>query len=362
MKRKRILLFGLPLFLLFFHSCSEKRVESSDKQTEINPAFLSTVKTTKATLSSRQQELILAGKVEYDPDKVISYVPLVSGIIDRSYFSLGDKVQKGQSLLDIRSSDLSSMQMEYISCESELKVAEREMETARSMFGDKMLSERDFLEAQARLKQAQAAFEKVKHDLFPYSNNSNGTFSINAPMSGYVVAKNASTGSPVSTDSDPLFVVADLSSVWIIANVYASNVQLVKEGMDVDITTLSYPDEVFSAQINRVSQVFDAEEKVLKARIIIANEDLKLKPEMSVVVRLKDETSNKSIATPSDALIFDDNRYFVVIKDAHGDFQIREVQLTGHHNGTSYVHSGLSEGEEVVIANQLLIYSGLNKK
>jgi len=131
--------------------------------------------------------------------------------------------------------------------------------------------------------------------------------------------------------------------------------------MDVDITTLSYPGEIFPARINRVSQVFDPEEKVLKARIIIANKDLKLKPEMSVVVRLKNETSEKSIAVPSDALIFDDNRYFVVIKDSRGDFHVREVQLKGHNNNISYVHSGLSEGEEVVVGNQLLIYSGLNK-
>jgi len=362
MKTKKILLLGFPIILFLLHSCSGKGTDSAEKQAEINPTFLSTVKTTKAVLSNQQEELILAGKVEYDPDKVISYVPLVNGIIDRSYFSLGDKVQKGQSLLDIRSSDLSSMQMEYISFESDLKVAEREMKTAAEMFDDKMLSEKELLEAQARLKQAQASFDKVKNDLFPYSHNSNGTFSIKAPMSGYIVDKKASSGSPVSTDGDPLFVIADLSSVWIIANVYASNLQFVKEGMDVDITTLSYPDEIFSAQINRVSQVFDSEEKVLKARIVMQNKDLKLKPEMSVVVRLKNETNKKTIAIPSDALIFDDNRYFVIVKNSPENFQAKEVQLQGHNNNVSYIRSGLSENEEVVISNQLLIYSGLNKK
>ena len=362
MKVKRILLFEFSVILLIFHSCSGKGVESSEQQTEINSAFLSTIKTAKAVLSNQQEELILAGKVEYDPDKVINYVPLVSGIIDRSHFSLGDKVQKGQSLLDIRSSDLSSMQMEYISYESEVKVAEREMKTITEMFDDKMLSEKELLETQARLKQAQASFDKVKNDLIPYGQNDNGTFSIKAPMSGYIVDKKAAAGSPVSMDSDPLFVVADLSSVWIIANVYASNVQFVKEGMAVDITTLSYPDEIFPAKINRVSQVFDSEEKVLKARIVMPNNDLKLKPEMSVVARLKNEANEKTIAVPSDALIFDDNRYFVVIKNSQEDFQVREVKLQGHNGSTSYIRSGLLENEEVVINNQLLIYSGLNKK
>ena len=92
------------------------------------------------------------------------------------------------------------------------------------------------------------------------------------------------------------------------------------------------------------------------------NNDLKLKPEMSVVVRLKNEANEKTIAIPSDALIFDDNRYFVVIKESQEDFQVREVQLQGHNGSTSYIRSGLLENEEVVINNQLLIYSGLNKK
>lgn len=360
-KKIPLLLFTLVLFA--FNSCSGNNPETAGKQAEMNPAFLSSVKTIKAVPGRQQEELILAGKVEYAPDKVISYVPLVSGIIDRTYFLLGDKVQQGQTLLDIRSSDLSSMQFEYTASESDLKVAEREMKTASAMYEDNMLSEKELLEAQARLKQAQASFGKIKNDLFSYGlNKDRGTFSIKAPMSGYIVEKKAPSGSPVSADSDPLFVIADLSSVWIMANVYAGNIQFVREGMDVDITSLSYPGEVFPATINAVSQVFDPEEKVLKARIVMPNNELKLKPEMSVVIRLKNETAGELVSIPSEALVFDDNRYFVVVKDASGDFQIREIQLQGHSNQITYIRSGLSEGEEVVITSQLLIYSGLNEK
>jgi len=145
-------------------------------------------------------------------------------------------------------------------------------------------------------------------------------------------------------------------------NIYASNLKAVKEGMEVEITTLSYPDEVFTGKIAALSQVFDPEEKVLKARVIMPNKELKFKPEMSVVVKLKSTLAANKIAIPTDAIIFDQNRSFVVVEDSKDNFQVREVELEGHHQNTTFIRSGLNEGENVVVKNQLLIYFGLNDK
>lgn len=285
---------------------------------------------------------------------------MIGGIIERSYFSLGDKVQKGQTLLDIRSTELSSLQSDRVGLESELKIAERELKTAQTMFEDNMLSEKELMEAQAKLSQAKAAFSKIETDMSVFgSDKGNGTFSIKAPMSGYIVSKNASSGSTVSADGEPLFIIADLSTVWITANVYAGNLLFVKEGQEVDITTLSYPGEIFKGKINSLSQVFDPEERVLKARIVMPNKDLRLKPEMSVVIKLKNETHNKLVSVPSEALVFDNNRYYVVVEESPANFKSKEVTLSGHHNDVSYITSGVSEGEDIVIKNQLLIHSGL---
>ena len=229
------------------------------------------------------------------------------------------------------------------------------------MCEDNMLSEKELLEAEAKLKQAQASYIKIRNDISVHgTNKGNGMFAVKSPMTGYIVGKNISSGSTVSTEGEPLFTVADLNTVWITANVYASNLQFVKEGMPVSITTLSYPDEVFHGKISALSQVFDPEEKVLKARIVMNNKDLKFKPEMSVLISLKNETNTQFVSVPSDALVFDDDRYFVVVQD-RGDFKIREVRLQGHNNKTTYIASGLSGGEEIVTNNQLLIYSGLKE-
>lgn len=358
-------LFAVAFLLISLASCSGNREESTYKQTEAANAFLSSVKTVKALSGDRKETLTLTGNVAYDPDKMINYFSLIGGVAGKVYFSLGDNVRKGQTLLDIRSADLSALQQEKSSLQAEIRVIEREMKSARELFNDGMLSEKELLETESRFKQTQASLAKVQNDMQLFgSDKGSGVFALTAPMSGYIVNKNVTSGSTISSENGSLFTIADLSTVWVIVNVYAGNLQLVKEGMDVTFTTFSYPDERFEGKISQLSQAFDPEDKVLKARIVLSNKDMKLKPGMSVVVHLKNEYKNegKTVSVPSEALIFDNDRYFVVIKDTGGNFQLREVFLQGHNEQISYIQSGLAEGEDVVISNQLLIYSGLNKK
>lgn len=355
--RNIISLISLALTLF---ACTDGGEKKEQQENQIKYAFLDKVQTIRAELSNQDQELTLAGKVECDPEKIINYTPLISGVIDRTYFSLGDKVQKGQSMLDIRSTELSALQSEKVSLETDHKIAKRELRTAQSMYDDGMLSERDLFEAQGKLKQAEVSLNKVRADIAVYGyQKADGTFSVKAPITGYVVSKNASSGTTISEGSEPLFTIADLNTVWILVNVYAGNLQFVREGMDVEIASLSYPGEVFQGKISSIPQVFDSEEKVLKARIVMQNSDLKFKPEMSVVVTLKNTNQAKCIAIPTEALIFDDNRYFVVIEEAEGKFIYKPVVLQGHTSKSTYIASGLNEGEKVVVKNQLLIYTGL---
>ena len=363
MKNMKIQLLALTILSISLGACSTKQVEDSNKQEEFAPAFLSSIETIKAVSEVRKETLTLTGQVEYDSDKVINYSPLIGGTVGKVYFSLGDKVQKGQKLLDIHSTELSELQSEQTSLLADIKVAERELKSAREMFEDKMLSEMELIEAEAKLKQLEAALGKTKSDMRLYgSDKGHGVFSLTAPMSGYVVAKEISSGSTIAAEGDPIFTIADLSTVWVVLNVYASNLQLVKEGMNVSFTTLSYPDEVFEGTISFLSHVFDPEDKVLKARIVISNKDLKLKPGMSAVVNLKKDTDKACIAVPTEALIFDSNKYYAVVKDSSGNFQSRKLSLAGHNKDLTYVESGLSEGEEIVVSNQLLIHSKLNNK
>lgn len=346
---------------IFLVSCSGGKENKQETETaNIHDSFHQLIETTPAILKKQEVELTLSGKVEYNPDKVIRYIPLTNGIVDRVYFSTGDKITKGQKLLDLRSTELSQLKAEETSLRAEVNIAEREMKTVQSLFDDNMNSEKELLEAEAKLNQAKASLKRIETDMsFYHYNQSTGTFSIMAPMGGHIVDRNISSGSTISNESEPIFTIADLSTVWIMANVYAKDLLFVHEGTDTEIQLLSYPDRIFSGKITKISNVFDKEERILKAWILMDNKELLFKPEMSAVIKLKNKSEKEMIAIPSDALVFDNNRYYVVVEKENEKFEVREVKPGNSGNGTTYLESGLSAGENVVTKNQLLVYSQL---
>ncbi len=361
---KYIILFFMAVTAI---SCGNKNkaVEEAPVANGFSQEFLQRIATAEATARNIEQQLKLTGKVEYDPDRMVRYVPLVSGVVVSTHFSLGDRVTQGQTLVVIRSSELSALYAEKQSLEAEIAVLNRNLESTRSMYDDNLSSQKDLIEAQSRLKQAEAELGKVNSTLSSYgvaggngAKTFDGTFTLKAPISGFITERNIAPGSPISADGEALFTVADISKVWITANVYAGNLVFVKPGMSVDIRTSAYPDEVFEGKIDIIPQVFDSEEHVLKARIVMPNTDLKFKPEMAVDLTLKDSREVKMACIPSDALIFDGNRYFVVRQEGSA-YTVSEVKLYAQNHGLSYLESGIRPGDMVVVKNQLLMYNQL---
>ena len=340
-------IIGMFCLMFLLVACGNDEQVNQTTKGIVSEAFLKEVVTTKAESKHLHKEFTLVGKVTADPDKMISYSPLVSGVIIKSYVTLGDRVSKGQTMFDIRSVELSGLQ-------SELTIAQRNLQSTESLFENGVATERELVEARS-------TYEKLHADLALYGENKgDGIFSITAPTNGYVVQKSGNAGSTISAEGEPLFSIANLSTVWVIANIYAGNLQFINEGQDVEITSIAYPGEIFKGKINFISQVFDPEDKALKAYVILPNQELKLKPEMSVMVEVLNKSEIEMATVPSNAVIFDDNSYFVVM--GNNDFVIREIIPFDHHNGITYVAKGLDPGEEVVIKNQLLIYNELKGK
>jgi cobalt-zinc-cadmium efflux system membrane fusion protein len=334
-----------------------KKQNSNPAEELFDPAFLKNIEIHTVEVQNIEQQLRLTGKVDYDHDRVIRTISLVGGTVVSTHFHLGDRVVQGQTMAVIRSAELSEMEAERKSLEAEIATLQRELESVQSMYRDNLASQRELLEAQGQLKQAEASLEKALINLSLYgSSGSDGTFIIRSPIGGFVVDRDITAGMQIAAESVPLFVVADISRVWIIANVYAGDLAFVKEGMPVDIRTSAYQGEVFNGKIDVMSQVFDPEEHVLKARIIMPNADLRLKPEMAVDLILRDSHKTQMTTVPTNALIFDDNRYFVV-KQVFGGFVMAEVKLHTQTDGLSYIEAGLEVGDRVVVKDNLLMYS-----
>lgn len=346
-----------------FSACqSEKNINDAAKSNAVPSDCLSEDFTQKLdflnpTVQNIQQNIQLTGTVEANPDRVAHFESIVSGIVTKTFFSLGDKVHKGQVLAELRSAQLSDWQSQLKSLQAQYKVAEVDYNATLSMFEDGVASQKELVEKQSALDIIKAEQEKIKSNLQLYSaSDERGVFQIKAAYSGIIIDKNIAPGMQIGDATEALFTIADLSEVWVMVNVYASNIRHIEEDMPVTIKSLSYPDREFKGKINSIGQILDEDAKVLKAKVVLNNADSKLKPGMLVDVNAQRLRSTQALAIPTEALVFDNNTNYVLVYKDPCNVRIEPIQLVAQNNGTSYFEGDIKETESIVAKNQLLIF------
>lgn len=353
---------SLLLTILLFIGCKN---QEEFKTTQKEPFCLSETFKDKIELTTvKKQEVIegihLTGSIEANPDKVVHFVSLVDGIISNTYFSLGDAVVKGQVLAEMQSTQLSALQAKSNSLTSQIEITKVELYAIEQMFQDGIASNIQLIEAQNNLRILESEKQKIESNLKLFSaSDTHNVFLIKAPSSGIIISKTINSGTTITDNSAILFSVSDLNEVWAMANIYAMDIQHISPGMDVEIKTLSYPNEVFKGKIEVISQVLDHQAKVLKARITLDNKGFRLKPGMIADIIALKKTKQRAIAVPTSSIVFFNNKDFVLVYLDDCQIEAREVNLLTHKNGLTYIKSGLSEGEKIISKNQLLIFEAL---
>ena len=361
--KKTNLLYVLAFLLILVSSCSQNNKQVTVVEETgfcLNNFMKDDIIKVPVKKSPISESILLNANVESNPDKKVHFVSLVSGVVTKTYFTLGEEVKKGQLLLEMMSSELSSLSSLKISLQSQILVAQRELESVQEMHIDKIASQRDLMEAQSNLDILKAELQNANAQLNMFSASSDrGVFQVKAPTSGTIISKNIASGMQISAESDPLFTISDLSEVWIMANIYAGNIPYVKKDMSVEITAVAYPGELFSGKISAISQVFDSNERVLKARIVMDNADGKLMPGMLVDAKVEKEDGILGNAAPINALIFDDNQHFLVLYKSDCDIEVRKVTPNVQNNTHVFFENNIEEGEQIIVKNHLLIYNHL---
>ena len=358
--KKHLLL--LVLFLLFIGCKEQEKIENIENNKfcldEDNRENVGLLTLTKENV---KQQIHLTGSIESNPDRVVHFVSLVDGIISKTYFSLGDAVEKDQVLAEMQSTELSSLQAELRSLKAQIEIAKVELSATEQMFEDGISSNRDLIEAQNNLRVLESEKQKVENNLSLFSASSTkNVFQIKAPTSGIITAKNINSGSTVTDNGEILFSISDLKNVWAMANIYATEIADIKTGMPIELKTLSYPNEKFEGKIDVVSQVLDDDARVLKARIVLENPEFKLKPGMLADITVLKESKTEAIAIPTSAIIFFDNKNYVLVHHDDCHIEKREIQLLTESNGKAYIENGLNENEKILTQNHLLIFEEIS--
>ena len=304
--------------------------------------------------------LNLNGKIVADEGRTVEIFPIVGGNVLSSDVELGDYVQRNQVLAVIRSSEVAEYDRQLTDARSEVRVAEKNLAVKQDLFESKLLSERELLEARKHLDKARAELRRVEETFSIYGFSGSSEYLIRSPISGFVVNKKINRDMTLpSGHNESVFTIAELSEVWAVANVYETDIALVDEGMDVTVSTISYPGERISGRIDKIFNVLDPQTKTMRVRVRINNEDFKLKPEMIATTRVQYKEARTLPAVPASALIFDRSRSFVVVFHDRLNIEIREVEVYKATDEIAWIKMGLQPGEVAVSGNQLFIYDAL---
>lgn len=310
-------------------------------------------------------ELKLSGEISFDDNKVVRVFPFSSGQVIQVNVSLGDKVTKGQTLAVIKSADVAGNYADLSNAGTDVAIAKKNLDNAESLYQSGISSEREYIEAKENYNKAIVAANKVKEQIAINgggNTSANGTYVIRAPMSGYVVEKKISQGGFIRSDNnDNLFTIGDIRDVWVWANVYESDIARVKEGYTAKVSTLAYPDTVFTGVVDKVNQILDPETKVMKIRIRLPNAGMHLKPEMFANITIENKEGRQSTALPANAIISDDGKNYVILYHGKCNLELREVHCLQTLGDKAYIKDGIQPGDKVISQNQILLYRALKE-
>ena len=344
-----------------FAACKPQKQADPDPKFAISDTFFKYLGFDTARIEQVEGELSLTGKVTYDENQVARIYPLTGGIVTSLKVQLGDYVVKGQTLAILKSLEGADYSNQLVTAQSNLEVAKKNVESTKKFYDDGLASEKELIGAQNDYKKAESDLNRIKGIMGMVGEDSNQTISIKAPASGYIVDKNATENMEFRSDNpNSLFTIANLNRVYVIANVFESDISKIKEGFAANIITLSYPDKIFTGKIDKVYNVIDPDTKVLKVRIILPNSELILKPEMfaNVVVRFNED--KHLIRIPSQAITYDKNKNYVMVYHSKTDIETREVNIYRVTGASTYILNGLKLGEVIISKNNLIVYNALN--
>jgi cobalt-zinc-cadmium efflux system membrane fusion protein len=330
-----------------------------------------------------QSDVTAPGRLAFNGNRISPVFSQFSGRLVRLDVEVGAAVRAGQTLGLIDTPDIVAMQSDYqqaVTAERTARtafdLARRTRERAARLAEVEAIPRRELQQAQADearaaddLARAQAAVAAARGRLQSAGVSDEeigrlvaGAPAINhlvrlvAPISGTITERKAGLGQVVQPGAaDPLFMIADLSTVWVNADVYEEQLASVRVGAPVKIQTPAYPTETFSARVDQIGSVVDPDKHTIAVRCVVSNRGHLLKPGMFATVILRGEAWQRALVVPASAVIAEGNQRAIFVEEAPNRFVKRVVETGEERAGTVIIRSGLSEGERVVVRGSLLI-------
>ena len=289
------------------------------------------------------------GTVAYDESRVKHVHSKVDGWVDKLYInSTGAFVSKGQPLFSIYSPDLVATQNEYL-------MAKKNYESLATSSIPEVKAGASSLVAASRTRLALWDISEQQLRDLEQKGEAQKTLTLYSPYSGFVIKKDINEGMKVMGDKE-LYTIADLSSVWVNADVYESDIPFIKVGQRADISLSYSPGEPLKGRVSYIYPYLDEKTRTVKVRLEHPNPGYKLKPEMYVNAEIKIPGETR-LSIPEEAVLDSGTRKIVFLDKGDGHFEAKEVGLGPKMEGFYQVTSGLKEGEKIAASSAFLLDS-----
>jgi len=311
------------------------------------------VRTAKASRQTLSQGIRAVGRVAYDEERIVRLHPKTEGWIEKmSVDKTGQWVKKNTDLLSIYSPQLVASQQEYVLALKNLEVLKQSPIAEIRRGAEELVNS-----SRERLKLLDVP-EHQLHDLM-HTHEIKKSLHIHTPAAGIVIEIGAREGQYVTPETQ-LYMIADLSKVWVYADIYEYELPWVKVGDPVEMRLAGVPGKVFKGHLAFIYPYAEAKTRTIKVRLVFDNAELLLKPDMFAEVTIQAGRRQEALVIPAEAVVRSSagDRVFVVKGD--GRFEPRTVRLGLASNGHVEIREGLAEGEAVVTSAQFLIDSESN--
>ncbi len=325
----------------------------------VNPEYRTSVTVLRAT-----------GKIQFNEEQLARVTAPVTGRVVEVLARPGDVVEPGHKLLVLDSPDVGSAKSDYAKAVADLERAEHALKLARELFEVKAIAQKEIREAENEYRKAVAERQRAAARLrtlgvrdaqlpdIAARADATTLVMVAAPRSGVIVERNVSPGQVVAYgQSDTplnLFVIADLSTMWVLADVYEPDVAKVGLGQPVAVTLPCCPGERYEGRVINISDSIDKETRTLKVRAVVPNRGRALKAEMFVNVSIA-TGAGQVLVLPQSAIHREDGQTFVLLEKSPGAYERRPVRLGADLDGLVEIQEGVTPKDRVVSGGSILL-------
>jgi cobalt-zinc-cadmium efflux system membrane fusion protein len=359
--QKNSLILSTALLLAACGPTAEKspvKAPADPMQVAAPASLVSRLRTVKVAPSPVSDIVRVAGQIDFDENRVARIGATITGRVAAMPANIGQTVLRGQVLAQITSTDLSVQQLSYVRARAAHDLNRRAAERARTLFDAGVISAAELQRRESEYQVASAEMRAASDQLRLLGLSSsalgqlgakgaiNSASQVTSTMSGVVVERHLALGQVVQP-SDQLYVVADLSKVWAVAQVPEQQVRFVRVGQQVTLDIPALGDEKRSGRLVYVGQTVDPKTRTVLVRTELDNSTGQLKPSMLATMLVQSAPVDR-LTIPASAVVRDNNEDHVFVAQGGNRYRLRKVKLAEENKGLRAVLSGLVAGETVV--------------